>query len=57
MVYVDGEPIHATPLAHHALDPGVRRVRLVNDEAGIDDSFDVTIRAGQSTRVFRCYDR
>ena len=44
-----GHDLGETPLVHVPLSPGHHTLRLVNTEAGISESYDVEIEAGQTT--------
>ncbi len=50
-VVVDGKPIGATPLYRAALAPGRHIVRLVNEAEGVDYETEVTLTAGETTKL------
>ncbi len=53
MVTIDGKPAGRTPLKNHELSAGTHTLRLVNEEAGKDDTITVTITAGENTTIKR----
>ena len=55
-VLVDGRSIGRTPLRKLELDPGQRRIRLVNAEIGLDTTIAVEVTSGETTRVRRRFD-
>jgi len=50
-VTCDGRSLGDTPLVHVSLPSGRHACRLVNAAEGISESYDVTIRPGETTRV------
>jgi serine/threonine-protein kinase len=50
-VTCDGRSLGDTPLVHVSLPSGRHSCRLVNAAEGISESYDVTIRPGETTRV------
>ncbi|GAB4203541.1 MAG: hypothetical protein OHK0013_17730 [Sandaracinaceae bacterium] len=48
-VTLDGRPLGETPLVRVSLPAGTHTLRLRNPEAGIDESYEVTIRSGETT--------
>ena len=52
-VYLDGKALGETPLSSLEVAGGVHQIRLVNAELKKDESFEVSIKAGQSTIVKR----
>jgi hypothetical protein len=51
LVYIDGIPSGRTPAKNVTLTPGNHTVHLVNDDAGLELTFQVTITAGELTTV------
>ncbi|MBI4819783.1 MAG: serine/threonine protein kinase [Deltaproteobacteria bacterium] len=50
-IEIDGEPYGVTPVAKIRLRAGEHKVRLVNEEAGIDVSRTITINAGEPLKL------
>jgi serine/threonine-protein kinase len=48
-VTLDGRSLGETPLVRVPLPPGTHTLRLRNPSAGIDESYEVTIRSGETT--------
>jgi serine/threonine-protein kinase len=48
-VTLDGRALGETPLVRVSLPAGTHTLRLRNPEAGIDESYEVTIRSGETT--------
>ena len=52
-VFINGEFVKNTPLVKKALKPGKYKINLQNDGFGIDRSFNVTIKSGQTTTLVK----
>jgi len=50
-VYIDGANVGQTPLSNHALPAGTHTVRVNNPETGLDETKQVTVTAGETSRL------
>lgn len=53
IVFIDGSLEGATPVFRDQIDAGSHRLRMLNEEFGIDASEEITVDAGQRRAIFR----
>jgi hypothetical protein len=53
IVYIDGQKIRNTPLIKYPLSGGQHKVRLINTQFNINQSYTVIIVAGQVTKIIK----
>jgi len=53
IVFIDGQMAGATPVFREEIEEGRHRLRMLNDEFGIDATEEVTLVAGERKTVFR----
>jgi len=53
IVYIDGQKIRNTPLIKYPLSAGQHKVRLINTQFNINQSYTVIIVAGQVTKIIK----
>jgi len=53
IVYIDGQKVRNTPLIKYPLSAGQHKVRLINTQFNINQSYTVIIVAGQITKIIK----
>jgi len=52
-IYIDGKLIRATPIIRYGVTPGKHKIRFKNQRFGIDRTFPVTVKKGESKRIIK----
>jgi len=55
-VFLDGRWVRHTPMMNYEVTPGAHTIRLVNEEAGVDDTIEIAVEAGERLFVRRIYE-